>query len=101
MRNAALDHITLNFVDVDRALVFYHEVLGFETVRLEEYRAGKTGFPSIRLNADRVINIPPADRVVHKKAQPYHHLCLNVGGDELDTLRAWLLQNEVEILDEV
>jgi len=42
-----LDHIVLNVGDVDRALKFYTQVLGLPGERVEEFRAGKIGFPSV------------------------------------------------------
>ena len=45
-----LDHIVVNTPDMERAMRFYHEVLGLELLRLEESRAGKVGFVSARLS---------------------------------------------------
>jgi catechol 2,3-dioxygenase-like lactoylglutathione lyase family enzyme len=55
MRITALDHIVLNVRDIERALKFYTQVLGLPGERVEEFRAGKVGFPSVRINSDTII----------------------------------------------
>jgi hypothetical protein len=54
-----LDHIVLNVEDEEKKIAFYSKVLMFSTERLEEYHAGKFPFPSVRLNADMVIDLFP------------------------------------------
>ena len=55
-----MDHIVLNVEDMDAVLNFYTNVLGLEPERLEDFRTGKVGFPSIRVSADTVIDLFPA-----------------------------------------
>lgn len=59
MRIVQLDHIVLNVRDVDRALKFYHGLLGLEALRLEAFRAGKVPFVSVRINAETIIDLFP------------------------------------------
>ena len=54
-----LDHIVLNVRDIDRSLDFYSNVLGLTVERLEEFRAGKIGFPSVRVNEHTIIDLFP------------------------------------------
>ncbi|HEX9878823.1 MAG TPA: VOC family protein [Candidatus Binatia bacterium] len=54
-----LDHIVLNVSHVDRALEFYTGVLGLAGERVPEYREGKVGFPSVRINERTVIDLNP------------------------------------------
>ena len=54
-----LDHIVLNVGDIHRSLKFYIEVLGLQAERLEEFKAGKVGFPSVRINGDTIIDLFP------------------------------------------
>ena len=44
-----LDHIVLNVGDIQRSLKFYTDVLGLQAERLDEFKAGKVGFPSVRI----------------------------------------------------
>jgi catechol 2,3-dioxygenase-like lactoylglutathione lyase family enzyme len=45
-----MDHIVLNVADAERSVAFYRDVLGLAIERLEEWRAGKVGFPSARVS---------------------------------------------------
>lgn len=54
-----MDHIVLNVEDEVNMVAFYSQVLGLPPERLEEYRAGKVPFPSVRLNADTIIDLFP------------------------------------------
>ncbi len=57
VRVKALDHIVLNVSDVERSLAFYSGTLGLEPVRVEEWRAGKVPFPSIRIDPSTIIDL--------------------------------------------
>lgn len=54
-----MDHIVLNMADEEKMITFYSKVLMLPTERLAEYHAGKVPFPSIRLNADTIIDLFP------------------------------------------
>jgi extradiol dioxygenase family protein len=58
---ASLDHIVLNVRDVARALRFYTEVIGLAGERIDAYAAGKVPFPSLRINADSIIDLLPPE----------------------------------------
>jgi catechol 2,3-dioxygenase-like lactoylglutathione lyase family enzyme len=49
VKAVALDHVVLEVADVDRALQFYVDVLGLTPERVDAYRRGDVGFPSVRL----------------------------------------------------
>jgi catechol 2,3-dioxygenase-like lactoylglutathione lyase family enzyme len=66
----AMDHIVLNVENMDRVLDFYVNVLGLESERLEEFRQGKVGFPSVRINANTVIDLFPLKEPVPATAVP-------------------------------
>ena len=57
MRLTGMDHIVLNVRDVERSLTFYTEVLGLFPERVESWRAGRNGFPSVRLNESTIIDL--------------------------------------------
>ena len=100
MRTATLDHVALNVADVDRALVFYHEVLGFDVDRLEEFRAGKVGFPSVRVNPATIIDLMPGGPVILEGRHPLNHFAFRLEEKQLDALHALLVQHEVEIVED-
>jgi catechol 2,3-dioxygenase-like lactoylglutathione lyase family enzyme len=59
MHVVGFDHRVVNTQDVERAMHFYHEVLGLELLRLEEFRAGKVGCVSARISPETSIAIRP------------------------------------------
>ncbi|KUJ70499.1 glyoxalase [Streptomyces albus subsp. albus] len=77
MRVIAFDHLVLNVADIERALAFYTGPLGLEPVRVEEWRAGKVSFPSVRVSPTAII-----DLVKTPEGQPQgsnvDHICLVV-----------------------
>ncbi|MYR42202.1 VOC family protein [Streptomyces sp. SID5910] len=77
MRVIAFDHLVLNVADVERSLAFYTGPLGLEPVRVEEWRAGKAPFPSVRVSADTIIDLvgAPADG---PRGSNVDHICLVV-----------------------
>ncbi|RFU83727.1 VOC family virulence protein [Streptomyces triticagri] len=68
------DHLVLNVQDVERALDFYCGPLGLEPVRVEEWRAGKVPFPSVRINSHTIIDFLNRPR----SESNVDHICLVV-----------------------
>lgn len=54
-----MDHIVLNVTDDEAMMAFYSQVLQLAPERLEEYNAGAVPFPSVRLNAQTIIDLFP------------------------------------------
>ncbi len=73
-----LDHIVLLVADIDAALGFYVDVLGLSPERVDEFRRGKVLFPSVRINADTLIDLLPVASAPASAAQNMDHLCLNI-----------------------
>ena len=98
-----LDHIVLNVSDVDRSLQFYIDVLGLQGERVQEFRQGKVGFPSVRINADTIIDLFPAaespgPRQTGKtQAANLNHFCLVVGKEDFAGIVDYLNDNGVAI----
>ncbi|WP_030196960.1 VOC family protein [Streptomyces sp. NRRL S-87] len=78
MRVKAFDHLVLNVQDVEKSLEFYTGPLGLEGVRVEEWRAGKVPFPSVRVNEATIIDLFSRPR----GESNVDHICLTV--DPLD-----------------
>lgn len=78
MRVKDFDHLVLNVEDVERALEFYCGPLGLEPVRVEEWRAGKAPFPSVRISPTAIIDLVSRPR----GESNVDHICLVV--DPLD-----------------
>ena len=56
-----IDHVVLIVRDVERAAAWYHDKLGLEPARLEEFRRGDTPFASMRINDTAVIDLLPGE----------------------------------------
>jgi len=102
-RITELDHIVLNVGDIDRALSFYTGVLGLHPERLDEFRAGKVGFPSVRINDDTIIDLfpTPASGAVQKSSGKsngnLNHFCMVVGKEDFAGIVDYLNANGVTI----
>jgi catechol 2,3-dioxygenase-like lactoylglutathione lyase family enzyme len=70
----ALDHIVLNVADVERSLAWYCDVLGLPGERVAEWRAGRTFFPSVRIDASTIIDLFAAER----SGENLNHFCVVV-----------------------
>ncbi|MBW2251028.1 MAG: VOC family protein [Deltaproteobacteria bacterium] len=97
-----MDHIVLNVEDDDKMIVFYSEVLMFAPERLEEFRAGNVPFPSVRLNADTIIDLFPKkmwqknDRVEQGRDN-LNHFCFALSKSAWENLLERLQANDVDL----
>lgn len=98
----ALDHIVLNVGDIDRALQFYTGVLGLKGERVELFRAGKVGFPSVRIDDATIIDLFPRQtsdgRSVSEKVDGnLNHVCLVVDAGDFASVIEELKKNQIAI----
>ncbi|MCQ4043031.1 VOC family protein [Streptantibioticus rubrisoli] len=77
MRVIDFDHLVLNVTDIERSLAFYRDKLGLAPVRVDEWRAGKAPFPSVRVSPTTIIDLvqPPGDTA---QGSNVDHICLVV-----------------------
>lgn len=94
IRITELDHIVLNVADVDRSLQFYGDLLGLELLRVEEFRAGKVGFPSVRITGETIIDLSPlksaegqAAAAPEARRENLNHFCLVTDTTDLVAVR--------------
>jgi catechol 2,3-dioxygenase-like lactoylglutathione lyase family enzyme len=93
-----IDHIVLPVADVDRALAFYHGVLGLAVEREAEFRAGRIGFPSVRIDERFVIDLFPRQAGEAPAAgRNLDHFCLVTEGDDLAPVVAELERHGIPI----
>ncbi|MGH7795751.1 MAG: VOC family protein [Candidatus Binatia bacterium] len=97
-----LDHIVLNVGAIDRSLKFYIEVLGLKGERVEEFKAGKVGFPSVRINEGTIIDLfPTPSSAVRaggaKNDGNLNHFCLVVGAEDFSGIVDYLAANEIKV----
>lgn len=99
----ALDHIVLNVSDINRSLQFYTEVLSMRGERIDEFRAGKAGFPSVRINDATIIDLFPrrnAAALSANEAKPdgnLNHFCLVVGAEDFTGIVEYLSRRGVHV----
>jgi len=79
-----LDHLVLRCNDIETTLRWYQEKLGLEPVRVDEWRSGKVLFPSLRVNANTIVDLLPGDTDDGR----LDHICLVVAPTNLDALAA-------------
>jgi catechol 2,3-dioxygenase-like lactoylglutathione lyase family enzyme len=98
-----LDHIVLNVGDIRRSLEFYIEVLGLQGERVEEFSAGKVGFPSVRINEDTIIDLfpsqgPPSTRNESEKiVGNLNHFCMVVEPKDFSGIVDYLTKHQITI----
>ena len=86
-----MDHIVLNVADVERSLAFYRDVLGLEPERVEQWRAGKIGFPSVRIDASTVIDLMVARGAEDGgRRENLNHFCLVTDAETVEPVVAHL-----------
>ncbi len=82
VRARGIDHIVLNVADVERSVAWYVERLGFEPLRLDEWRRGEVLFASVRLTDTFIIDLFENER----SGTNVDHVCLVVDPVDLDAL---------------
>ncbi len=98
-----LDHIVLNVGDIHRSLKFYTDVLGLQAERLDEFKAGKVGFPSVRINGDTIIDLFPtpgardADNQTEKRQGNLNHFCMVVEQQDFSGIVGYLAQHGITV----
>ncbi len=59
-----IDHVVVWVENAKRALDFYVNTLGFETVREEEFLEGNARFPSVRINDKTIFDSNKEQRLL-------------------------------------
>jgi catechol 2,3-dioxygenase-like lactoylglutathione lyase family enzyme len=102
IRIIEMDHIVLNVSDIDRSLAFYTGILGLKGERVEEFRSGKVGFPSVRINDGTIIDLFPiqgagSQEVGKKNRGNLNHFCMVVGAEDFAGITEYLGANNIAI----
>lgn len=99
----AMDHIVLNVQDMDRILDFYINVLGLPGERLEEFQKGEVPFPSVRVNADTLIDLFPiaeqGETTAGDQRAILNHFCMVIDKTDMAGVIAHLEQHGVAIAE--
>jgi glyoxylase I family protein len=103
IRITELDHIVLNVTDIDRSVKFYTDVLGLKPERVDDFKAGKVGFPSVRINADTIIDLFPVKGRARegnngeKSEGNLNHFCMVVDKEDFSSIVDYLKAHGVTI----
>ena len=92
-----VDHIVIWVTNAERALEFYMNVLGCDSVREREYLDGKARFPSLRLNEKTIFDLMEPDSMLPLVQNftgsgadvgglPINHVCMAVSEDEYNAI---------------
>jgi catechol 2,3-dioxygenase-like lactoylglutathione lyase family enzyme len=90
-----LDHVVLWTKSPSISMDFYTRVVGLEPVRFDEFEVGEAPFPSVRVCADSIIDLMPAEsvsatetltRIEGSAGHPVNHVCLALSKAEYDAL---------------
>jgi len=81
---STIDHIVVNCADVEKSLAWYCDVLGLPAERVEEWRAGETFFPSVRIDEHTIIDLFPTAR----DGENINHFCIVIEPTDLDAVAA-------------
>jgi catechol 2,3-dioxygenase-like lactoylglutathione lyase family enzyme len=87
-----LDHIVLMVADVERSAAWYHDKLGMELMRMEEWRRGEVPFPSLRLGPATILDLFAGERT----GENLNHFAVVVDAD----LSEVLASGEFEVVGE-
>ena len=95
-----IDHVAIRVTDIDRALAFYHDLLGLPVRDRERYEASEVPYVAVVAGGRHIHLVPTeADDI----AVGGEHLCLLVRSskldsrEELDALLATLRDNDVTV----
>jgi extradiol dioxygenase family protein len=81
----------------------FTDVLGLQAERLEEFKAGKVGFPSVRINGDTIIDLFPtrgvenADNPAEKRQGNLNHFCMVVERQDFSGIVDYLARHGISV----
>jgi len=93
--NTSIDHVVLWCADPLRSVEFYERVVGLPGVRVEDFRAGRVPFPSVRVSSLSLIDLMSRTAAAGVDAMvgatgtaghPVNHVCLAMSGEEFAAL---------------
>ncbi|MGH7899381.1 MAG: VOC family protein [Candidatus Binatia bacterium] len=102
--DARIDHVVLWVEDVERSLDFYVNVVGFDGVRVEEFRRGEAPFPSVRVSSESILDVMPRvaapmvdamSGAERSAGHPVNHVCLSMRIEDYEALRKRLEERHV------
>jgi len=97
MSVCALDHIVLDVADIQKSLDFYQRTLGLASERVEAWKRGDVGFPSLRINDSTIIDLVSGGDSQSATRTNLAHFCLVTDSPNLDEAMQTLAAAGVKI----
>jgi catechol 2,3-dioxygenase-like lactoylglutathione lyase family enzyme len=82
MRVTDIDHVVFNVRDAETSVTWWHDLLGLEPLRLEEWRRGEVPFVSVRISATTILDL----FVTERSGENVDHMAIHVADVDLDEL---------------
>lgn len=101
MKGKGIDHVNIRIPDdgVEKALEFYRDLLGFETIKLDRYKAGERTSFFFEISDNALINIRPKDNFVEPSGKNFDHFCLLLD-EKPKKIQRILKENNIKIIRE-
>jgi catechol 2,3-dioxygenase-like lactoylglutathione lyase family enzyme len=96
----SLDHVVFNVADPERSLRFYSESLGLTPERVDDYRAGRVPFPSVRVNDRTIVDFLKRENGAMPRWENVDHIALTFANTP-DEIRAFLDERKIPIAKEM
>lgn len=99
-----IEHIGITVFDLEKALKFYHDLLGFEIGEIKENPARKVRMAFVNAGGFQLELIQPthSDAPIasdmEKEGEGIHHFCMQV--EELDSLMETLQKKGINFIDQ-
>jgi len=82
MRVNEIDHVVFNVTDAEKSVAWWHDLLGLEAERLDEWRRGEVPFVSVRINEGTILDLFVRERT----GENVDHIAIRVSDADLDEL---------------
>ena len=82
MRVHEIDHVVFNVTDAEKSVAWWHDLLGLEAERLDEWRRGEVPFVSVRINEGTILDLFVRERT----GENVDHIAIRVSDADLDEL---------------
>src|SRR5512135_1002344 len=99
-----IDHIGIAIQNIDEALVFFQDALGFKLDRVESEEGGRTRVAFLPVGASDIELVEPQEKesglakFLDKRGEGVHHICFEV--DDIDAALARLSDKGVQLIDQ-
>ncbi len=92
VRVIGFDHIVLRVKNPEASLRFYGDLLGMERLRVDQWRAGQVGFPSLRASEHTIIDLvkPPEGTTVSQEHSNMDHFCMVIESGDFEGVKGEL-----------